>query len=803
VPSIANILLQVTGDSEDAQRALADVSRDLAVFGRETAEAEADVDTAGASAHLDELKAKLAAFSTEDASAEVNVQIAKAQADIAVLQAELDRIDGEDVTVDVNVRKSIASDIGAIVREVDRLDSSLTGVTGGTGGGGGLGGFISKIAEAAGGAKVFGASLSEIAVAAPVVIASVVAIVGQLVAMVASAASAAGGVGALAVALGATLLPAIALGVGAIARFKEQSKEAGTAAHALSGNVSDLASVFTKATAGGSDALFKGLSDGIRALAPMVEKLGPAFTRLGKAGGDAIRLLADQFSSPAWRKFFQFSIDSLARLTPLFARSFGAFAKILANIAQASMPFLLQAFRGLAKGLEAIAGKTSDIKGLRDSIGGMVDSLRAWGHLLGGIVDLAGAFVKAFAPIGDSIVNSLGDGAENLAKWLESSEGLRKVQQFFEDTGPLASELGKLILNVTLALIQFGELVAPALTPVIHLLNTIFELVNKILSFANDHSFGDAFAKAVAPLGLIKAALGLIGPAAQTAFSTVSDVVSKIVALVTAPIKFQLQVARDVLGVIADIWKAAKDKVSDVIKFVLHAPRDVLGVIRDIWHAAKGIVSKVVNFVLHAPRDVLGVVRSIWQTAKGIVSDVISFVLRVPHDAAGAARALWGDVKGVISDAIDFVLDLPGVGGLVSAARAIWNAINSALPDITIDINIPTPNIPIIGHASGLRGPAPGHLAEVGEMGRELMFIPRGADIFTAGETRRILRALADGVTRPLTGGGASVPALAGGGGGTAIGTQTFQFITPGTGNPDPRIAMAQAALIQRQKGRR
>ncbi len=797
--SVANILLEVTGDSDDARRELEAVSRDLALFGRQTAEAEAELDTTGAQASLNELKARLAEFSADDHSTEVNILIAKAQADLAVLQAELSAIDKKEITVDVDVRRGIVEKVASLTGQIERLGAASDDAAGG-----GLRRLISGFFDAELGVGRWSASLASILQIGPAVVAAIIAIVGQIVAVVASAASAVGGIGALAVAFASALVPGILLGVGAIARFKATADTAGSAAHALTSTVGELVDAFTKATAGGADAVFRGLSDAIRELAPMVENLGPAFTRLGKAGGDAFRLLAAQFSSPAWQRFFTFTTDSLAKLTPLFARSFGAFAAILRNIATAAMPFLIQGFSLMAKGLEAVADKTSDIGSLRDSIGGMVDSLRAWGHLLGGIVELAGAFVAAFAPIGDSIVASLGDGAENLAAWLRSSEGLHKVKQFFEDTGPLASELGELVLNVTLAFVQLGQLVAPALTPVVHVLNLMFSALNKVLSWLNDKHFTSAFLQTLTSVILpITALVGLLGDlkdVASDAFNTILQLVGDVVALLATPINFVLGVSRDVLGLIRSIWKTGKGIVSNVINFVLRAPRTVLGTLRDIWRTAKNAISNVINFVLKAPRTVLGAVRSIWQSAKGIVSTVISFLLRVPRDAVGIARDVWTSVKGIITTGIDFVIGF--ASDIVDKARAIWDAVNNALPDITLNIHIPTPSVPNIdvpGLAGGVRDMASGAVRLVGEEGPELRFVPQGADIFTASETRRILRALAGGASMPA-GAAGGVPALAGAGGHTE---QNFNFITPGTGNPDPRIAMAQAALFQRQKGRR
>lgn len=813
--SVANILLEVTGDSSEARRELEDVARDLALFGRETAEAEAELDTTKATATLDELKAKLAEFSADDVSADVNVKIAKAEADLAVLQAELDKIDGENVTVDVKTRRDLTGKIASLVGQIDQLGKDTEGVNQGP-----LSAFASKLKAAFTEADGLGASLSDVvAVIAPVLIAVLVAVIGQLAAVIASAANAATGLGALAVAFGAVLVPGILLAVGAIAQFKAESGKAGTAAYALAGNLKDIWNTFKGATAGGANAVFQGLSDALRELEPMVKALGPAFTRLGQAGGDAFRLLGKEFSSPAWRKFFVFTTDSLAKLTPLFARSFGAFAAILRNIATAAMPFLIQGFRLLAKGLEAIADKTSHIGRLRTVIGGMVDSLGSWGHLLGGIIKLVGAFVAAFAPVGDKIVKSLGDGAENLAKWLQSKEGLERIRSFFEETGPVAAEFARYLLNVGKILIQVGQFFAPLATVALRAINTILEAfsrwvdaithLDRTLAFKH---WGSAFAAAGEAIASAWGATVHAIASGWDWLQGVSDRVNQAIgdafgAAIDAIIAAWNAAKGVVAGIALAIWSKAKEILSERIDFFLHVARDVLGVIRSIWQAAKGIVSKAVNFVLHAPRTVLSAIRSIWSTAKGIVTDVINFVLRVPHDAAGAARALWNDVKGIIKDSISFVLSLPG--GIVSAARSLWQKVKDAVSggiDLVIHLIPDVSGLPgkiasTLGFANGVEDLLRDTLAMVGERGPELAFLPQGTDIYTAGQTRNILKALGSGASLSTTTAGATGAGSVPVGGDTYI--QHFNFSTPGTGNPDPRVAASQVALFQRRKGRR
>lgn len=820
---MANILLEIAGDPSDGKRALAEMARELAMFSREEAEAAAYVDTSEANRELDELKVALERVDAKKVAPEVNVRIAKAQTDIAVLKAELEKLDGEDVEVDVDVKRGVAEKLGALSGLITKIGQDTEDLSGGP-----LRNFISRIGESADGASLFGVSLGKIALAAPIVIAVLVAVVGQLVAVVASAVSAAGGLAALAVAFGATLVPGILLGIGAIAKFAAESETAGTAAYALAGNLKDVWNTFQNATAGGANEVFQGLSDALRDLDPLVESLRPAFTRLGEAGGNALRMLGEHFSSPAWREFFVFVTDSLAKLSPLMARSFGAFADILRNIATAAMPFLIDGLRSVAEFLEGIADKTSDIGGLQKVIGGMVDSLSAWLDLLGGAADLVGAFVGAFAPLGDGIVESLAEGAHNLADWLRSGDGLDEVKQFFEQTGPLAGELGKLVLQIGLALIQIAEIVAPVLAPVVHLLNKIFEAANKALSYLADKVPGvaGALTGVVSPIAAIAAAFPAVKQAAADAFTGVKQAASDawggvksaasdsfdwikgaapkifdaVFAALTAPIRFQIEFAQDIAGRARNIWEAVKGVISDGIKFVISFAEGIVSRARTIWSAVKGVVTDVIKFVLQFADGIAGRARSIWSSVKGVITDAISFVFSLPSEIAGRARDLWSTVKGVISDAIQFVIDLPGVGGLVSAARAIWDAINDALPDIEISIHIPTPSLPDIpGAATGVRDLAKGGLRRVGEEGEELMFVPTGADIYTAAETRNILRALASGAVAPAASPVSSpVPAVVGGNGVT-IGE--LKVVSPGTGSPDPDVALAQISARLRARG--
>lgn len=766
--SVANILLEVLGDSDDAQRALEEVSAELAVFGRQTAEADADIDTDGAQANLDALKARLAAFSATDVTADVNVRIAEAQAELAVLQAELSRIDGDDVNVDVNVRQGVVSRIRSLTRQVDGLQTSLANASEGSST---LGSFLSALIPSAGVLK--GALL-----AVAVVLAS--SLVAALAAMVASLAEALAGVGALAVALGAALVPGAVLAIGALVRFAATAEEAGTAAYALVEAGEEFGEVFKEATAEGADAVFAGIADALGEIAPVVDKLGPAFTRLGEAGGDAFRELGKFFGSSDWTQFFRFTASALEKLTPLFMRSFGAFSKVLANIAEASMPFLIRGFERLAEGLENLAAKTSDIAELRKDIGGLVDQLRAWLRLMRGIGDAFVAFTEAVSGQGQEFVEWLTAGTEAFADWTRSDEGRERIRQFFDDVLPLAKSTIELVVRFGVVFLQAVQLVSPAVKKVVDLFNDVLVGVSAALDYIQKNA-----PWAVAALRTVVLPI-----------TTIIDEWDELVGLVASPLEFILNFQDDVQERARKIWHGVKGVVEDGIKFILQFQKDVQTRARKIWQGVRDKITDGIRFVLSFQQDVQNRARKIWSGVKGVISDAINFIFSLPSDVGSRARGIWETVKGIISDTINFVLGI--ASGILDKARSIWSDVKGILGKvITIPLKFDLPNLPDIpGLATGVRDLARDGLHRVGEMGEELVWLPQGADVYTANETRKILRALAGGARGQNV---AAAPALSGGASrGDTNYYLTVQAPSSGTADPEATLALLTAKLRAR-----
>lgn len=98
-----DILLRLTGDPSDAQRALKDVRGDLNSFDRIQAEARADIEIAGAKAKLERLQTQLSRLSRQEATPAVQIKAASTVRAIERIEADLKRLDGKRASVTIDV----------------------------------------------------------------------------------------------------------------------------------------------------------------------------------------------------------------------------------------------------------------------------------------------------------------------------------------------------------------------------------------------------------------------------------------------------------------------------------------------------------------------------------------------------------------------------------------------------------------------------------------------------------------------------------------------------------------------------
>lgn len=121
--SVRNILLEVAGKSDEAQRALENIAEELRELpDLTTLEVRAEVDEARR--NLREMVAELRRVDRSEASPEVNVRITEALVDLEAFDRRLEAIDGEvaRAVVDVDIRRDrLQQQIAAVRDDIERL----------------------------------------------------------------------------------------------------------------------------------------------------------------------------------------------------------------------------------------------------------------------------------------------------------------------------------------------------------------------------------------------------------------------------------------------------------------------------------------------------------------------------------------------------------------------------------------------------------------------------------------------------------------------------------------------------------
>lgn len=822
MPSPYEILLQVVGDSSDAERSLSELAREinefdrqeatadlkldtsevireleasqrrLADWGREIATATADLDTDAAQEDLNRMRAQLSLLDLSEADPKVQLQTAAAIAKIDALELQLAKLDATDVEIDVDLRRGITERLASLTGDVGRLVGGITDIgPAASDAGGGVLGLTDQFAPMASGGPI------AVGIGA-LVIALSVALFGALTAVFSSAVLAAGALGAIATTATTLLIPAIGLVIGAIQRFKDKSDQAGTAAHALAKAWQGFSDVFGKALGPAADAVFAGLADGLKTIEPLIKSLKPAFTDFGKVAGEAIRTLADEFAKPAWKQFFQTLINAASQVLPPLIDVFISFARIMRDVASDALPFFVDGIRSMAGGMRELAQNARNV-----DLSTVFAHLGSWLNLAEQLSRVLLNFFAAAAPAGKQLVNFMAQGAQALADWLGSTEGQARVKQFFTDTVPLAKELINAFVQIGIAVIQFGQAVAPILQPMVAGFNQLMGAVNSLLNLFNQipapiRNIIGLMIQFAGPLGIAKLALMHLGDAfgwlldaAKTAWDAIKSATTTAWDAIKTAITAPIQTAKTVLAGAWDGIKAAAKAAWDLIS----------GAAGTVWHVIKTAITAPIQTAKQALSDAWGAIKnaatnawdalkgaasSVWGAIKGAISDAIHAAKGAVSDAVGAmksaASGAWdaikssasnvlGALKNVVGDAFNAVKGaITGAkDALVSAANDIWNAINDALPDIDIEINLPDKSLlgmltKSIDLSSLVPGGDPGSLVTGGA--------PTGFPV------------------DPLTGA-------------TVKGGDTFYITSPAGSLPDPTVLAAQIALRQRMRGRR
>lgn len=633
----ASLDLDRTPFQQSLKRATAEGNR----FDGKKFTAKADLNTTRATAQAKRLEALLNKIRGKRAGAFVSVNgVAKTLAGLRSVDKMLDKIDGRRATAHVEIDKDGAPTVATLrllSQTVQALIPNLQGLTtAGTTSGKALEGVSVGSSGLAANFGKAGPAAAALAAAVVVAVPVVVSLGAALAAIVASAAAATAGMGALAIAGGGALAAGLALGIGAMQRYKATADQAGTAANGLKKALGGVKGAFAGATARGSDAIFRGLSTMLRSVRPAITRLRSDFTALGRAVGGALRGASPQIKTLI-RSFGQL-VRATAPLAGPLVRSLTALGQILVNIATAAMPFLVSGAKSVARTLESW-GKTTGASTLGKTIQGLVGHLRSWLSLGKQVGRIFLGFFKAAAPAGKGLVDSLAKGAKALADWIASAKGQNAIKKFLDDVIPLAKDVAKLFPEIAKAVISFTQKAAPRLETLFKAIRIGVKVVSWLANAFIDvqAAFEDMYRWSIRLGREAPKTWDKVKAAVSKAWTAIKKAVSSGAAAVWNTVK---KAWDRVKGATTTGWNAVKKAVSDAWNKIkttaTQGAQSVAGVVRGAWNRVKSATTTAWNAAKQA-------VTQAWNQIKSTVSkgaaDVVAFV-----------KALPGKIKGALGD---------------------------------------------------------------------------------------------------------------------------------------------------------
>jgi hypothetical protein len=218
----------------------------------------------------------------------------------------------------------------------------------------------------------------------------------------------------------------------------------------------ELRGAFTPAT----DAVFGGVIKAAGRLPQLINPLRGNFKRLGEAVGRSFDKVSKGLVTPESISKLKDFTNAARDLTGPVTDGISALSDILTDIARATLPFLVDGARKVARQLQDWSKATGNTRKLDKTIGSLVGHLKTWLGVGAAIGDVFLAFLESAAGPGKGLADSIKSLAERTATWLRSTEGRKELAQFFKDAIAFASDFARFMGVIILATIKFGQVAA-------------------------------------------------------------------------------------------------------------------------------------------------------------------------------------------------------------------------------------------------------------------------------------------------------------------------------------------------------
>lgn len=475
-----------------------------------------------------------------------------------------------------------------------------------------------------------------------------------------------------------------------------------------------------------------------RAVTFLNDRALPAFEGIKAAIGDRLQPVLDNLG-PAFEE-----VSDLVRQNPTFVKAFavalgvlvGAIAAVtLATTAfsialnTTGIPLLIIGLAAAAAALYVAYRRSDEFQEVVQRIG---DAVRAFAaDLVPKVRALADSFVKdglpAIRAFGEYVVAKVVPVILDLVEVFATKviPILKSVASFI--ITKVVPAVGRLIVDV-------GEKLRPVFdqlveTFVAKVLPTISKLLDKV------QEYGPAIGKIIGFLGrwigtLLRLAATVLGKVLPPVIRFVGFVISKLVPAIA-----------NVIGVVLKVVA----KVAEFGSSLLQAAGNAQAFATKVGRVVTLVVDKVVNGIGGLPDKILGFVGDMVSAGSAFIGGLFDGI----RSAASGAGGLLADIASSVGEAFRGVIN------------DLIDGLNSAIPNKIgagkLSIDLPDSPIPYLAKGTSFfRGGS----AIVGENGPELVNLPRGSQVKTAAQTRRLARAvdLGEPVVAASSGGGAVMP---------------------------------------------
>lgn len=347
------------------------------------------------------------------------------------------------------------------------------------------------------------------------------------------------------------------------------------------------------------------------------------------------------------------------------------------------------------------------IEGAADAFSGLIEAFQDAGPLSSEFSEAIGYLAEQFGLNADAV--------EQVVSFIQS------VVQSFQEGGDASTTFGGVLDDLATIWKQLQAVIAQVTEGVQQVVLAVFGQVQTFL-----HNHGDD----------IKGFL-------QSTWQQISEIIKLAIELIQSTIVPVLQFIADFIKshgteiqtILSAAWNGIKSAIDIALTLITGILKVALDLIHGNWSQAwediKAMSARIVE-------DIVSIVRNDLEILKTVFGGAIDWVKNAWQGLVDGASA-WG--QGIIDGITEGARE--ALGGLYDM---ISGAVDGAIGKAKDALNAGLHAIGVPGYASGVEN-APGGLAIVGERGPELMVVPRGANIYPADDTRRMLGA---------TGGGAS-----------------------------------------------